>query len=762
MTPQDARRPPLALWGGIECTVNRVGDHYFDQIASSGHGVRLDDLDRIAALGIRTLRYPVLWERAAPDHPEALDWSWTDLRLRRLRELGVDVIAGLVHHGSGPRFTSLVEPSFADGLANYARRVAQRYPWLNQYTPVNEPLTTARFAGLYGHWHPHGRDGLTFARALLMQCRAVVLAMRAIRQVRPDARLVQTDDLGRTQSTPALRYQAEFENQRRWLTFDLLAGRVDHGHPVAHFFRWLGVPERELAWFCDNPCPPDVLGINYYLTSERFLDERLERYPPAVHGGNGRHAYADVEAVRVCGQCGGLRSLLGEVWARYGMPIAITEAHLGCTREEQLRWLLDVWRAATAVRRTGADVRAVTIWSLLGACDWDCLVTQQRGHYEPGAFDVRSPVPRPTALAALAAELAAGCRPTHPVLRVPGWWRRPERRGDPLEGEPARDTLPRRGRPRARPLLITGATGTLGRAFAQGCTARGLPFRLLTRGEMDIANRAAVTAALEECEPWAVVNAAGYVRVDHAEREPDVCYRENTVGPAVLATACAPRDVALLTFSSDLVFDGSSSSPYSEGNAVNPLNVYGRSKAEAERELRRLYPEALVVRTAAFFGPWDAYNFVTIALRELAAGRRFSAADDLVVSPTYVPDLIHAALDLLIDAEHGVWHLVNRGATTWAELARVAARGAGLDETLVEPCPASAFGWPAPRPRYCPLVSERGQLLPALEDALARYLRERQPVVAAPADDRAGLPARVLGKGARGLQERKWARLRPR
>src|SRR3712207_2719887 len=86
------------------------------------------------------------------------DWAWADERLGRLRELGITPIVGLVHHGSGPRHTSLIDPAFADGLAAFARAVAERYPWVAYYTPINEPLTTARFSGLYGHWYPHGRD----------------------------------------------------------------------------------------------------------------------------------------------------------------------------------------------------------------------------------------------------------------------------------------------------------------------------------------------------------------------------------------------------------------------------------------------------------------------------------------------------------------------------------------------------------------------------------------------------------------------------
>ena len=113
------------MWGGIECTINRVGDRYFDQIQQSGHARRIDDLDLIAALGIRTLRYPVLWEQISPNHPDVCDWSWPDERLSRLRELGVRPIVGLLHHGSGPRYTDLLDDAFAPGLAALAGRVAE-------------------------------------------------------------------------------------------------------------------------------------------------------------------------------------------------------------------------------------------------------------------------------------------------------------------------------------------------------------------------------------------------------------------------------------------------------------------------------------------------------------------------------------------------------------------------------------------------------------------------------------------------------------
>ncbi len=722
----------LELWAGIECTVNRVGDRRFDQVKRTGHDTRIEDLDRFAELGIAAIRYPVLWERTAPDGLESANWSWSDERLARLRSLGVRPIVGLVHHGSGPFSTNLLAPSFPQGLARFAQAVAERYPWVESYTPVNEPLTTARFSGLYGHWYPHARNNLAFATALLTECRAVVLAMQAIRTVRSDAQLVQTEDAARIFSTPYLAYQAEWENERRWLSFDLLCGRVNREHPMWGFLCSAGIYEDALKWFLDNACPPDIIGLNYYLTSERFLDEHLRRYPQHLHGGNGRDKYADVEAVRVRAEgLYGPYHLLREAWERYRLPVAFTEVHNGCTREEQLRWLNELWSAAERLRSEGADVRAVTAWSLLGAYDWDSLVTEMRGHYESGVFDLRAPEPRATALASLMRELASGRGPGHPALGSPGWWHRPVRlcHGFSVSEGGASIRNPRhrkseQWRTSAQPVLITGATGTLGRAFALICEQRGLAYRLATRAEMDIASMDEVRAAFARCKPWAVINTAGFVRVDDAEREQDACYRENTTGPTGLAAICAEQDARLVTFSSDLVFDGALDRAYVESDSVAPLCVYGRSKAEAEEQALAALPAALVVRTSAFFGPWDDYNFVTTTVRALAEGKAVYTTADCTVSPTYVPDLVNASLDLLVDGERGIWHLANDGATTWVELGRRVAELAGLDPNLIVARPISEMGWTAKRPTYSVLGSERAALLPTLEDALRRYVDE--------------------------------------
>lgn len=424
------------MWAGIECTVNRVGDQYFDQIARTGHERRASDIDLLADLGVTRVRYPVLWERTAPTGAPP-QWAWPDARLLRLRERGVAPIVGLLHHGSGPLHTSMLDPQFPTLLADYARAVASRYPWVDAYTPVNEPLTTARFSGLYGHWYPHGHDDQTFVACLMSESVGTVRAMQAIRQITPLAKLVMTEDLGFTQcSSRALQPQADFENERRWLSIDLVAGRVHRGHPMYWWLRGAGAPERDLDWLVGNACPPDIIGCNYYVTSERFIDDNLDAWPAHTHGGNGKQRYADVESVRACGLAG-VGSLVRHAWDRYHLPLAITEVHLGCTREEQLRWLVEVEGAMRHARASGIDVRAVTAWAAFGSIDWHCLLTREEGCYEPGLFDVRGPEPRPTALAGAVRALALGRRVAHPVLEGPGWWNTASQRRPAIRVEAA-------------------------------------------------------------------------------------------------------------------------------------------------------------------------------------------------------------------------------------------------------------------------------------------------------------------------------------
>lgn len=408
--------PPLELWGGVECSVVRIGDEYRNQVVETGHSARFDDLDAMIGLGVKAVRYPILWETVAPETPTELDFSWHDKRLEHLRQRGIKVIAALVHHGSGPRYTSLLDPKFPDLLADYAAKVARRYPWIDYWNPVNEPMTTAQFSCLYGHWHPHLTDIDATFRALVNQCLAIKRSIEAIRKVVPNAKLLPTEDIGKTFATDPLQHQADHENDRRWLTFDLLAGRVVPGHPLYRWLRNKAASEEVLAELATGAATPDLIGFDHYLTSERYLDHRVERFPKVQPGSNGHQTYVDVEAVRVAklSKQLGPRFRLKETWDRYNIPIVITEVHHGCTRDEQVRWLHQVWTEAEAARREGVDLRAVTLWAVFGMMDWRSLLTRREGAYDVGCFDTRSEVPRPTLLAKTASQLGRARRSITP------------------------------------------------------------------------------------------------------------------------------------------------------------------------------------------------------------------------------------------------------------------------------------------------------------------------------------------------------------
>ena len=720
----------LELWGGAECTINRVGNVFINQSQMTGHDQRLSDLDLFHALGITALRTPILWEDYAAQSDPQSWWAKQEQKLNHMRRLGITPILTLMHHGSGPHPMHLLHPQFADHFTAFAARVADMFPWVNYWTPINEPLTTARFSALYGLWYPHKKDEQSFLLALLNQIEAIKKAMAAIRIHNPQAKLVQTEDLGKTYATPPLQAQADYDNQRRWLTWDLLSGHVNAQHSFWSRMQRMGFAPR-LQHLIDSPCPPDIIGINHYLTSDRFLDHRLSRYPQHLHGGNGQQAYADVEAIRVLDPAPqGLEGALGEAAERYGLEVAITESHNGCTRDEQMRWALEAWQTAQRLRQDGLHIRAVTIWALLGNYGWDKLLTCANGRYECGTFDVRGAEPRHTAMVSLLSHIRDADH-HHSVLSGKGWWQRdirltytPHKNDEPAKSPSP--IIPAMAERKRRPLLITGATGTLGQAFAKACALRDIDYILTSREMLDIHQEISIKNALELYQPWAVINAAAWVRADDAETLQDECFRTNYHGAYALSRACAERDLHIVNFSTDLVFNGAQSHPYLESDTPSPLNIYGMSKFKIEKALQALGDRQLTIRTAAFFSPFDPYNFAYHVVRALGQKEVFATTDDYIVSPTYVPDLVHMVLDLLIDKEHGIWQLSNGQPLSWAGFAQHIANDHGLDEQLVEIIPGKMPEWTAERPTYSALGSEKGQYLPPLEDAISRFLQEMQ------------------------------------
>jgi dTDP-4-dehydrorhamnose reductase len=708
----------VPFWGGIECSINRIDDEFHDQLEMGNYYSDPAKLQAVIDLGIQTLRFPILWEKHQPQLDREIDWKWANEQLEKLRGNKITPIIGLLHHGSGPIFTDLLDNNFPELFASYAAKVAAKFPWLTFYNPINEPLTTARFSGLYGLWYPHKKNDVSFIKILLNELKGIVLAMKEIRKVNPQAKLVQTEDLGKTYSTALLSYQASFENMRRWLTYDLLCGRMDVHHPLWNYFMRLGIEAEQLEFFHLNTCKPDVLGVNYYLTSERYLDENLSNYPANTYGGNGIHSYADVEAVRVVMQKPyGLSLLLNEIWTRYRIPIGLTEVHLQCSRDEQVRWLKEVYDIAVKTKQDGIDICGITSWALFGSYGWDRLLTDFPGNYETGAFDACNKKVRPTAVAKLIASLINDTPIFNEITNIPGWWKCDERYFWPKKNK---NQVQKTGA--VRPIIIIGKNGTLGTAFARICKQRKFHFFILDREQADICDFKKLELMFTYYKPWAIINAAGFVDIDKAEECQDKCYRENYLGVRKLGILCERLKIKLLTFSSDQVFDGRTSIAYNESDLTNPLNTYGHSKQLAESFLKNINPSSIIVRTSAFFGPWDQYNFITKMLVGVSSGARFAAVNDCTISPTYVPHLVHASLDLLLDDAEGIWHLANKGETTWYQWARTVSNLAGYSEDLIM-AESNEIGF-AKKPAYSALVSQKYFHMPTLDVANLKYLEQ--------------------------------------
>lgn len=681
----------LELWGGYECTVNRVGDEWYDQTQRSGHEERLEDLHLISDLGMRSVRYPALWERISPDDPNQRDFRWTDQRLAELRRLEVNPILTLCHHGSGPHYTSLVDASFAAGLAVHAAAVAERYPWVRDWTPVNEPLTTARFSALYGLWYPHTKDEGTFWTALLNEIDATRLAMREIRKINPQARLIQTDDLGYCHATEPLLSEAEFQNERRWIGWDLLFGRVDPQHPLWSRIANYGFEER-LRHIADDPCPPDIIGINHYLSSERLMDHRVELYPHRSVADRKVAKVAgipkvDVDAIRHREEgVLGLKALLQQAWDRYGQSIAVTECHLGGARDDQVRWFVEVWDAAEELRNGGIDICAVTAWSLLGSYDWNRMVTCQDGHYETGVYDVRTGTPRPTLLASVLRELAAGRKPVLPGISTPGWWRRSTRlihAEQPLspsfeiDASAANDDA-------GQALLIVGGGGDLETLALRACEVRGLPYVRCSESEAE--------ERLASFAPWAVLDVTDRDGVCSGR---EAVTRPRPLGP--LAVACANGNI-----------------PYAVITGAQPWHEVNHPGTVLE------------VRTQDLFVPWDRWARPVRMLDLL--DRRTSLEVDPAARwvQVYGPDLMDVTLDLLFDRVTGAIDLRNRSQLSELEFARELALVADAPEQLIR-----SHGAAPERPLYSWTPSY--SFLPPLPTTLERFVRECRCDCALPA-----------------------------
>lgn len=272
-------------------------------------------------------------------------------------------------------------------------------------------------------------------------------------------------------------------------------------------------------------------------------------------------------------------------------------------------------------------------------------------------------------------------------------------------------------------LLVTGAGGMLGQAVASAAEKSSDQTLALGRDKLDITDAAAVTAAIDQFEPDAVINCAAWTNVDGAETEEAAATEINGAGAANVAASCAASGVRLVHVSTDYVFDGAATEPYLESGPVNPQSAYGRSKLAGEKAIEAAGGNYAIVRTAWLFGAGGS-NFVGTMLRLGGEREQIEVVTDQIGCPTWTGHLAPALIACAAAEQTGIFHAVGGGRCSWFELASETISLAGLP-CKVEPTTTESFPRPAPRPAFSVLGSERGGeaiVLPDWHEGLRGYL----------------------------------------
>jgi dTDP-4-dehydrorhamnose reductase len=265
-------------------------------------------------------------------------------------------------------------------------------------------------------------------------------------------------------------------------------------------------------------------------------------------------------------------------------------------------------------------------------------------------------------------------------------------------------------------VIVTGAGGQLGREL-QRSVPEGWECAALSRSQLDIGDEHQVHSVIGNSAPALVINAAAYTAVDLAESEPDEARRINADGVAYLASACTDCGARLIHFSTDFVFDGSSSTPYNPGSPTSPLGEYGRSKLAGERAAQAACPSALVLRTAWVYSSFGG-NFVKTMLRLMSEREEIAVVADQVGTPTWARGLAQALWQFAARPDlAGVYHWTDAGVCSWYDFAVAIAeesRAIGLLASLPRVRPISGSDYPTPAARPAFSVLDKNQSWAAL------------------------------------------------
>ncbi|MDB5416009.1 MAG: glycoside hydrolase family 1 [Rubritepida sp.] len=359
---------------GVENSIPTIdhGRTRIDQMESCGHyRYWKEDFRLVQEMGLEYLRYgPPLHKTLLG--PGRYDWEFTDLAFAELKRLNIVPIVDLCHFGVPDWLGNFQNPDFPAQFETYARAFAERFPWVQLYTPVNEMFVCASFSARFGWWNEQLTSDEGFVTALKHIVKANVLAMRTILEVRPDAIFVQSESSEYFHAeNPAAIKPAEILNSMRFLSLDLNYGRrVD-----SEMYEYLldnGMTRAEYHFFLENRLKQHcILGNDYYITNE--------------------HRVAADGSSRASGEIFGYDEITRQYHDRYRLPVMHTETNLaqGPLGTEAVDWLWKQWANVLRVRNNGVPIVGFTWYSLTDQIDWDTALREKNNHVNPlGLYDL--------------------------------------------------------------------------------------------------------------------------------------------------------------------------------------------------------------------------------------------------------------------------------------------------------------------------------------------------------------------------------------
>lgn len=359
--------PRLHYLTGFEGT--QMFGHGVDVLDTTEHTVRYrEDLRRLVDHGIAEFRCCIPWHKIERIRG-VYDWAWTDRYLGFARRLGLNPIVDPVHHTSFPPWLEhgFANPAFPEVYHDFVRAFARRYPWVTDYTVINEPLATAMLSGFTGDWYPHWRDRAGVVPIILGKARAIHRVTRMLEDVVPGLRIVHVDTGERHHALDAASQQhTDFGNDVRFVVLDLILGRVDRTHPLYPMLAEHGLTDDDMARFCDAPARIDALGLDFYAHSELgwTVAGQSDDFVPW-----------------------GFKAVALEFAERYPFPVMLTETNVRGRIEDRMTWLkymvMECEGLATELEARGRRFEGFCWYPHIDSTDWCTLCREPNRRIDP-------------------------------------------------------------------------------------------------------------------------------------------------------------------------------------------------------------------------------------------------------------------------------------------------------------------------------------------------------------------------------------------